>query len=63
MPYPLPPDETKRLKLLRLLEILDADAERELNDSTRLAARICQVPISVISLVMPTGSGSKFREV
>ena len=51
MSFPLPLDETKRLESLRLLEILDTAAEREFDDLTRLAARICEVPISAVSLI------------
>ena len=51
MPYPLPSNETERLKTLELLKILDTDAEREFDDLTRIAAQICGVPISVISLI------------
>ena len=51
MPYPLPSNETERLKSLELLKILDTDAEREFDDLTQIAAQICGVPISVISLI------------
>ena len=51
MPYLLPLNETERLKTLELLEILDTDAEQEFDDLTRLAAQICGMPISTVSLI------------
>lgn len=47
----LPSNETERLHSLQLLKILDTDAEQEFDDLTRLAAQICGVPISAISLI------------
>jgi PAS domain S-box-containing protein len=44
-------DEKQRLENLRMYNILDSGAEREFDDITLLASRICQTPISVISLV------------
>ena len=43
--------EAQRLAVLEQLEILDTDSEPEFDDLTRLAAQICEVPISLISLI------------
>lgn len=50
-PYPLPPDEAQRLQALHELELLDSADEEAFDHLTRLASLICEVPISVISLV------------
>jgi len=55
MSFPLPVNERQRLKSLELLEILDTEAEQEFDDLTRLAAQICEVPISLVSLIDATG--------
>jgi PAS domain S-box-containing protein len=47
----IPIDEKQRLGNLKMYNILDSGAEREFDDITQLASRICQTPISVISLV------------
>lgn len=47
----LPANETERLHLLRLYRLLDTATEQAFDDLTRLAASICQVPISLVSLV------------
>ena len=46
-----PPDEDARLAELRSCNILDTLAEKEYDDLTRLAARICGTPTALISLV------------
>ncbi|MGB0953212.1 MAG: GAF domain-containing protein [Planctomycetota bacterium] len=51
MKAPFPENETERLHLLKLYRILDTVSERAFDDLTRLAASICQVPISLVSLV------------
>ena len=51
MRAPLPESEDHRLRTLRLHHILDTAAEKSFDDLTRLAATICDVPISLISLV------------
>ena len=46
-----PTDETRRLDALRDYQVLDTPPEQALDDLTALAARICDAPISLISLV------------
>lgn len=48
---PLPHNEAERLAALYRYRILDTAAEAEFDDFTALAAHICEVPISLISLV------------
>jgi GAF domain-containing protein len=48
---PVPPDEKKRLKVLWQYEVLDTVPEEVFDDLTELAARICEAPIALISLV------------
>lgn len=47
----LPPDETGRLAALRAYEILDTAPEEAFDELTRLAARVCDMPIVLVSLV------------
>lgn len=47
----LPINEAQRLQSLRDLLILDSSPERELDGLVRVAAMVCGVPISLISLV------------
>jgi len=47
----IPENEKERLKTLRLYNILDTAAEKTFDDLTRLAATICEAPISLVSLV------------
>lgn len=47
----LPENESQRLQLLDELEILDTIEEQAYDDLTRLAALICNTPISLVSLV------------
>src|SRR5215471_13106629 len=49
--YPLPANETERLAALRAYKILDTRPEERFDDLTKLAALICGVPISLISLI------------
>jgi diguanylate cyclase (GGDEF)-like protein/PAS domain S-box-containing protein len=51
MKAPLPSYETERLQALYTLEILDTPAEVSLDRITRLAARILDVPIALVSLI------------
>jgi hypothetical protein len=51
MTVPIPPNEKKRLKVLWQYEVLDTVPEEVFDDLTELAARICEAPIALISLV------------
>ncbi len=44
-------DDFRRVKTLRLYRIMDTAAEKAFDDLTQLAAVICEVPISLVSLV------------
>ena len=48
------PVEPERLKALHDLEILDTPYEKSYDDLVELTARICEVPISLITLVSET---------
>lgn len=48
---PLPPNELARLRALNELAILDTPAESGFDDLVRLAALICDAPVSLVSLV------------
>jgi two-component system, sensor histidine kinase len=48
---PLPANEEARLETLRKLNVLDTDLEKQYDEITQLASKICEVPISLISLV------------
>jgi len=49
--YPVPANEAERLRTLRAYKILDTKPEEYFDELTRLAALICGVPISLISLI------------
>jgi len=51
MSYPVPANEAERLRTLRSYRILDTKPEERFDELTRLAALICSVPISLISLI------------
>jgi hypothetical protein len=51
MSYPVPANEVERLRTLRSYTILDTKPEERFDELTRLAALICGVPISLISLI------------
>src|SRR6516162_3279319 len=51
MKAPLPANEAERLAALRDLDILDTPPELAYDELSTLAARICQTPIALISLV------------
>lgn len=48
---PLPPDEQERLQVLQDYHILDTLPEQAFDDITKLAAYICQAPMSLVTLV------------
>ena len=48
---PIPANETKRLKVLWQYQVLDTIPEEVFDDLTELAARICEAPIAMITLV------------
>jgi hypothetical protein len=48
---PVPANEARRLKVLWQYEVLDSVPEEIFDDLTELAARICEAPIALISLV------------
>jgi PAS domain S-box-containing protein len=48
---PIPESELERIESLRKLEILDTASEAMFDGITELAARICNVPIALVSLV------------
>lgn len=52
MEYPtIPANEEARLKELTLLEILDTIPEEEYDQITELASQICEVPVSLVTLI------------
>ena len=51
MSAPIPLNETKRLKVLWQYDVLDTVPEEVFDDLTELAARICEAPIALITLV------------
>ena len=50
--YPQPGNELERLRALKSYQILDSFAEKEFDRLTELAAMICNVPISMVSLIL-----------
>ena len=51
MSYPLPKNETQRLKSLYEYQILDSLPEKEYDSITKIAAQICNVQASLITLL------------
>jgi len=49
--FPVPQNETDRLRALRSYKILDTKPEERFDEPTQLAAIICGVPISLITLI------------
>jgi hypothetical protein len=47
----LPKKEIQRLKILWEYDVLDTVPEEVFDDLTELAARICEAPIALISLI------------
>lgn len=50
-PPPIPPDERARLRTLQDYAVLDTEAEEAYDQTTALAALICEAPFSLITLV------------
>src|SRR5262245_27504331 len=51
MTNPIPANEKRRLRVLWQYEVLDTVPEEVFDDLTELAARICEAPIAMITLV------------
>src|SRR5437868_12297550 len=51
MPAPILPNEKRRLQVLWQYDVLDSVPEEVFDDLTELAARICEAPIALISLI------------
>jgi GAF domain-containing protein len=51
MKAPIPADDKKRLRVLWQYDLLDTMPEEVFDDLTELAARICEAPIALITLV------------
>src|SRR5438876_7515335 len=47
----MPPDEEKRLEILRQYKILDTEAEKVFDDITKLAGEVCATPISLLTFI------------
>lgn len=48
---PIPQNETERLRALYSLELMDTAYEEDFDEIVQLASRICEVPISLITLL------------
>ena len=48
---PIPEDEASRLKALVALDVLDSEPEQDFDAIVQIAALVCGVPISLVSLV------------
>lgn len=51
MPAPPHPDQSERLKTLKSFDVLDTARDSDFDEIVELASRICDTPISLISLV------------
>jgi GAF domain-containing protein len=51
MPPPVPDREVERLRYLKLFDTLNTGSDQALQDLVQLAAAICAVPISAVSLI------------
>jgi len=58
----LPPDETQRLRALHSLRVLDTPAEERFDQITRMAKRLFNVPIALVSLVDSNRQWFKSRQ-
>ena len=45
------PDNSRRLEILRSYGVLDTERERDFDDVVSLASKLCETPVSLISLV------------
>jgi GAF domain-containing protein len=61
MGYPLPSNEQARLAALKRYQILDTDPELVYDDIVALAARLCDTPIALVSLLDETRQWFKAR--
>lgn len=61
MTAPLPPNESERLLVLDACGILDGPADQALDQLVALAARLCAVPVALVSLVGPKFAHYKAR--
>ena len=51
MKAPVPQDEEARLERLRQYQVLDTAAEQVFDDITKMAADVCQTPISLLTFL------------
>ena len=51
MKAPIPQDEEARLERLRQYQVLDTAAEQAFDDITKMAADVCQTPVSLLTFV------------
>ncbi len=51
IPAPVPADDARRVRALHALGVLDTAPEERFDRVTRLARRMFQVPIALVSLV------------
>jgi len=57
----LPTNELQRLEALARYQILDTEAEKDFDELVQLASQICNVPISLVSLIDETRQWFKAR--
>src|SRR5687768_13981769 len=48
---PIPPDEARRLEVLRSYDILNTPREAAFDDIALLAAQVCRTPIAMVTLI------------
>jgi transcriptional regulator with GAF, ATPase, and Fis domain len=48
---PIPPDETRRLEVLKTYDILNTPPEPAFDDIALLAAQVCRTPIALVALI------------
>ena len=59
--FPLPENEEERLDALRALKVPYTPAEDRFDRITRLATRLLDVPMALVSLVVKSANGSSRR--